>query len=66
MIIFKGDYVKCYNRENYYEVTKIVDSMRVKLSNGRIVPADGDVIEDLKSYIEYEKFLKDFELEDGY
>ena len=65
MIIFEGDYVKCYNRENYYEVTEIVDQTRVKLSNGRIIPADGDVIEDLKSYLEYEKFAVNFELEDA-
>lgn len=65
MIVFKGDYVKCYNRENYYEVTEIVDSMRVKLSNGRIVPASEDVIEDLKSFLEYEKFANNYELEDA-
>lgn len=66
MIVFEGDYVKCYNREEYLRVDRIVDQTRVELSNGRIVPADSDVIEDLKSYLEYEKFCKDFELEDGY
>lgn len=59
-----GDYVKCFNRENYYEVLTIEDGALV-LSNERRVPADDDVVEDLKSFVEYEKFASNFELEDG-
>lgn len=61
-IVFEGDYVKCFNREGYFEVVEIVDSMSVRLSNNRRILATGDVIEDLKSAGEYDKFLNNFEV----
>jgi hypothetical protein len=61
-VVFKGDYIKCFNRDRYFEVVDIVDSMTVKLSNNRRIPATGDVIEDLKSAGEYEKFFNNFEV----
>ena len=55
MIVFEGDFIKCFNRPGYFEVVEIIDSMRVRLSNNRIVPTDWayGVIEDLKSADEY-------------
>lgn len=60
LIVFVGDWVKCYNREDYNRVVDIVDNMTVLLDNGRRVPATEDVIEDLKSANEYSKFLSNF------
>jgi len=61
-IVFEGDYIKCFNREDYFEVVEIVDSMSVRLSNNRRILATGDIIEDLKSADEYKKYKDNFEI----
>jgi len=59
-IVFEGDYIKCFNRKDYFKVVEIVDSMTVRLSNNRRILATGDIIEDLKSATEYKKFANNF------
>lgn len=59
-IVFVGDYVKRTTSNSYNEVVDVVDSMTVLLDDGSTCRADDEHISDLKSKLEYTKFVNNF------